>query len=78
MHGDHDFMNEFDRLGADDSASGCAVMLEAARVLKKLIDEGKLPMPERSLRWLFMSECYGSHQYNRKRCAVLPAGQVET
>ncbi len=50
-------------IGADDNASGCAVMLEAARVLKKLIDEGKLPMPERSLRWLFMSECYGSMAY---------------
>jgi Peptidase family M28 len=50
-------------IGADDSASGCAVMLEAARILKKLIDDGKLPTPERSLRWLFMSECYGSQAY---------------
>jgi len=50
-------------IGADDSASGCAVMLEAARVLAKLISEGKLPEPQRSLRWLFMGECYGSMAY---------------
>ncbi len=50
-------------IGADDSASGCAVMLEVARVLVKLISEGKLPEPQRSLRWLFMSECYGSMAY---------------
>ena len=50
-------------IGADDNASGCAVMLEAARILRKLIDEGKLPGPERSLRWLFMGECYGSMAY---------------
>jgi Peptidase family M28 len=50
-------------IGADDSASGCAVMLEAARILSKLIGEGKLPAPQRSMRWLFMSECYGSMAY---------------
>ncbi len=50
-------------IGADDSASGCAVMIEAARVLSKLIADRKLPVPTRSLRWLFMSECYGSMAY---------------
>lgn len=47
-------------IGSDDNASGCAVMLEAARVLSSLIAEGRLPRPSRSLRWLFVSECYGS------------------
>jgi hypothetical protein len=50
-------------IGADDSASGCAVMLEAARVLSRLVAAGRLPRPHRSLRWLFMSECYGSMAY---------------
>jgi len=50
-------------IGADDSASGCAVMIEAARVLAKLVADRKLPVPTRSLRWLFMSECYGSMAY---------------
>jgi len=50
-------------IGADDSASGCAVMLEAARVLAKLISGGQLAEPRRSVRFLFMSECYGSIAY---------------
>lgn len=50
-------------IGADDSASGCAVMLEAARVLARLISKGLLPEPRRSVRFLFMSECYGSMAY---------------
>jgi aminopeptidase-like protein len=50
-------------IGADDNASGCAVMLEAARVLSRLVSEDKLPAPARSLRWLFISECYGSMAY---------------
>ena len=50
-------------IGADDSASGCAVMLEAARVLAGLVSRGMLPEPRRSIRFLFMSECYGSMAY---------------
>jgi len=44
--------------GAVDNASGCAVMLEVARSLQSLISEGKLPPPQRSIRFLFVSECY--------------------
>lgn len=47
-------------IGADDNASGCAVILEAARVLADLVASGKLPEPRRSVRFLLMSECYGS------------------
>ncbi|HOX07781.1 MAG TPA: DUF4910 domain-containing protein [Planctomycetota bacterium] len=50
-------------IGADDSASGCAVMLEAARILSGLVSRGLLPQPRRSIRFLFMSECYGSMAY---------------
>ena len=50
-------------VGADDNASAAAVMLESARILGKLISEGKLPRPRRSLRYLFVSECYGSMAY---------------
>jgi len=47
-------------IGADDNASAVAVMMECGRVLAKLISEEKLPVPHRSLRYLFMNECYGS------------------
>lgn len=44
--------------GALDNASGIGVMLEAARALQSLISEGRLAPPKRSIRLLFVSECY--------------------
>ena len=49
--------------GADDNASGCAVMLETARCLKKLIREGVLPRPRRNIRFAFVYEFYGTAAY---------------
>jgi hypothetical protein len=46
--------------GAWDNAAGIGVMLEAARTLQSLVSQGKLPTPERSIRFLFVSECYGT------------------
>jgi hypothetical protein len=44
--------------GAVDNASGIGVMLEATRALQALISQGKLAPPKRSIRSLFVSECY--------------------
>ena len=44
--------------GALDNASGVAVMLEAARSLRSLIDQGSIAAPRRTIRLLFISECY--------------------
>ncbi len=44
--------------GAVDNATGIGVMLEAARALSALIEAGKLAPPKRSIRFLFVSECY--------------------
>ncbi len=44
--------------GAVDNATGIGVMLEAARALQSLISQGKLAPPKRSIRFLFVSECY--------------------
>lgn len=49
--------------GANDNASGCAVMLEAARALSRLIAEGRLPKPRRTIRFLLVSECYSNFAY---------------
>jgi hypothetical protein len=46
--------------GAWDNAAGIGIMLEAARALQSLIAEGRLPTPRRSIRFLFISECYGT------------------
>jgi aminopeptidase-like protein len=48
---------------ANDNASGVAANLEAARTLKRLIDSGQLPPPQRSIRFLWMPEMTGSFAY---------------
>lgn len=42
--------------GANDNASGCAGTLEAARALNRLIADGRLPRPERTLRFIWPCE----------------------
>jgi hypothetical protein len=48
------------RPGANDNASGCATILEAARTLQKLIGEGKLARPAQSMRFVFPPEIEGT------------------
>jgi hypothetical protein len=47
-------------VGAIDNAAGVAIMIEAVRALQRLVSEGKLPAPKRSIRALFVSECYSN------------------
>ncbi|MEO8277135.1 MAG: M28 family peptidase [Thermoanaerobaculia bacterium] len=49
------------RPGANDNASGCATILEVARTLTKLIREGRLPPPRRTLRFVWPPEVEGTH-----------------
>ncbi len=46
--------------GANDNVSGCATILEVARTLAKLIREGRLARPQRSLRFIWPPEIEGS------------------
>ncbi len=48
------------RPGANDNASGCATNLEVARTLQKLIGEGKLARPARTLRFIWPPEVEGT------------------
>ncbi|MFZ0821442.1 MAG: M28 family peptidase [Candidatus Acidiferrales bacterium] len=48
------------RPGANDNASGCVTILEAARTLQKLISEGKLARPARTLRFIWPPEIEGT------------------
>jgi hypothetical protein len=48
------------RPGANDNASGCVTILEAARTLQKLIGEGKLARPARTLRFIWPPEIEGT------------------
>ncbi len=49
--------------GAHDNASGCAVCIEVANVLERLIADGAIPRPRRSIRLLHGYECYGFFHY---------------
>ena len=51
------------RPGANDNASGCVAILEAARALSKLIDEGRIDRPKRTIRFLWPPEIEGSLIY---------------
>ena len=46
--------------GANDDASGCAVTLEMGRTLLKLVAEGKLPKPKRTIHFLWVPEISGT------------------
>lgn len=48
------------RPGANDNASGCVTILEVARTLQKLISEGKIARPARTLRFIWPPEIEGT------------------
>jgi aminopeptidase YwaD len=48
------------RPGANDNASGCVTILEVARTLQRLISEGKLERPARTLRFIWPPEYEGT------------------
>ena len=48
------------RPGANDNASGCVTILEVARTLQRLIADGKLPRPVRTIRFIWPPEIEGT------------------
>jgi hypothetical protein len=48
---------------ANDDASGSASMLEIARALNRLIEEGRVPRPRRDLRFWWVTEISSQRQY---------------
>lgn len=48
------------KFGANDNTSGSAAILEVARVLNTLINEGRLPKPKRTVRFLWGPEIGGT------------------
>jgi Peptidase family M28 len=49
--------------GANDDNSGCALILEVGRAYLKLIEEGKLPRPKRTINFQFVPEISGTNAY---------------
>lgn len=56
----------FAKQGANDDASGCVAILEAGRVIKKMIADGTIPPLKRSIRFLFVPEISGTRAYLQK------------
>lgn len=50
----------YTKQGANDNVSGGAAILEIARMLKTMFDEGRLPRPERSIRFIWVPEFSGT------------------
>lgn len=48
---------------ANDNASGSAAILDIARSIRDLIEEGRLSRPKRTLRFLWVPEWYGTMAY---------------
>ena len=49
--------------GANDDNSGCALTLEVGRTYLKLISEGKLPKPKRTINFQWVQEISGTRQW---------------
>jgi len=52
--------------GANDNKSGSAAILEVGRVIQKMIHEGKIPRPKRSIRIMWEPEGWGSFAWMKK------------
>ncbi|MFQ6077147.1 MAG: DUF4910 domain-containing protein [Candidatus Bathyarchaeia archaeon] len=48
---------------ANDNASGSGLLIELARTIKALIDKHEIPKPERSIRFMWVPEMYGTVAY---------------
>ena len=49
--------------GANDDNSGCALTLEVGRTYLKLVKEGKLPKPKRTINFQWVQEISGTRQW---------------
>jgi hypothetical protein len=59
----------FERIGtpgANDNCSGVATTLEVARALGRLIRDGRLPRPRRTLHFLWVPEISGTREFMRE------------
>lgn len=53
----------YTKRGANDNISGCVVQLEILRTLTKLIENGTLPKPRRTIYFLWPNEISGTYEH---------------
>jgi len=56
--------------GANDDMSGCVVQLEILRALNKLIAEGALPRPRRTIYFLWPNEISGTYEFIKQNPGI--------
>lgn len=59
------------KLGANDNTSGSAALIEVARTLNDLINDGLLPRPKRTIRFIWIPEFQGSMPWAAKHKDIL-------
>jgi aminopeptidase YwaD len=61
----------FVKQGGNDDISGCAALMEIARVLNTLIKENRIPRPKRTIRFLMGPEMSGTGAWAREHKDVM-------
>ncbi len=56
----------YTKRGANDNMSGCVIQLEILRALSKLIADGTLPQPRRTIHFLWPNEISGTYEFIRQ------------
>jgi aminopeptidase YwaD len=65
------------RPGANDNGSGCVTILESARVLARLIGDGTLKRPSRTLRFIWGPEVEGTMAYLSRHPDIMRAMRAD-
>ena len=66
-----------ERFSANDDGSGCANVLEIARALKRMIDDGRIARPARDIRFWWVNEIIGRRAVLRRPSGRAPEGARE-
>lgn len=59
------------KLGANDNISGAVVLLDVARTLQTLIDNGSIPQPKRNIRFIWVNEMSGTTPWINQHKSIM-------
>jgi hypothetical protein len=59
------------KMGANDDLSGCAAILEIARMLNTMINEGRIERPKRTIRFIWAPEFSGTGPWVKEHADIM-------